>query len=316
MDQPSTDGFNTWLVSRAAAGDVKGVLSGLGGDEWFAGYPVTRRMARCSASIVGQAEAWAGRIASVVAAAIPEGYLRERVENLAARRSMLDTWMHGHTVFRRRHAASLAMMPEAATNASSELEAALAAAAANWRDETPVGLSCLLDHRIYMGSQLLRDSDATSMAHSLELRVPLVDVDIAAFSRSCTDAYKLDPRGGSGDAYSGSGAKRVLIQALRSILPKGLEHTAKRGFALPMDVWLRGDLTSLVDECCQPDTVSERGLLEPNAVRQIHQRWRSGQERNGYPKLWSLVIFELWCRAVLDTPAASSYQDGAVALAS
>ena len=55
LDQPSSDGLNTWLVSAAAARDVKGVLSGLGGDEWFAGYPVTRRMARYTASLAGRA---------------------------------------------------------------------------------------------------------------------------------------------------------------------------------------------------------------------------------------------------------------------
>jgi asparagine synthase (glutamine-hydrolysing) len=66
LDQPSADGLNTWLISRAAAGDVKGVLSGLGGDEWFAGYPVTRRMSRHAIPVLG----WTQSLAAWMAAAV------------------------------------------------------------------------------------------------------------------------------------------------------------------------------------------------------------------------------------------------------
>ena len=100
LDQPSADGLNTWMISRAAAHDVKGVLSGLGGDEWFSGYPVTRRMAHLSTTFSGRVQTVAGQVASQFAGFVPGGRLRQRVENLAARRSAIALWSQGHTVFR------------------------------------------------------------------------------------------------------------------------------------------------------------------------------------------------------------------------
>jgi asparagine synthase (glutamine-hydrolysing) len=316
LDQPSTDGLNTWLVSRAAARDVKGVLSGLGGDEWFAGYPVTRRMARYASSMSGRAQAMAGHLAKAMTSALPEGRIREHADNLAARRSALDTWIHGHTVFRRRQAAQMAQLPDEEETAVRELERVLDVTSPSWRSETVVGLSCLLDHRVYMGSQLLRDSDTTSMAHSLELRVPLVDVEIAAFSRSCADVHKLAPDGGRSDSYDKSGSKRVLIEALRGVLPDGLERAPKRGFALPFDGWLRGELAGMVEDCCNPTRIAERGLLDPDAAGAVFEAWRSGNDAAPYPKIWSLVILELWSRALLDQPAPATSDGRAVALAS
>src|SRR5712691_4985005 len=73
LDQPSSDGLNTWLISRGAAHDVKGVLSGLGADEWFAGYPVARRMMRYANSATGRVEVAAGHVASTLGRFVPQG---------------------------------------------------------------------------------------------------------------------------------------------------------------------------------------------------------------------------------------------------
>ena len=103
LDQPSTDGLNTWMISRAAARDVKGVLSGLGGDEWFAGYPCARRMLYHAASARGRALSkagqWARQFDSLLPKSLFPGRVRERVENLASRRSLLSIWIQAHSVF-------------------------------------------------------------------------------------------------------------------------------------------------------------------------------------------------------------------------
>lgn len=306
LDQPSADGLNTWIISRAAARDVKGVLSGLGGDEFFAGYPVTRRMARYAAdsSLSGRAQAVAGQLAHSLGRFMPESHLRTRFDNLAARRSALAVWIQGHTVFPHRYACQLAGVETGHEPQEERFGHLLDEIDPSWRDESPVGLSGLLDVRVYMGSQLLRDSDATSMAHSLELRVPLVDIQIARFSRSCSDQFKLAPRGGGGLEYDVSGAKRVLVHALRDLLPAGTGQRPKRGFALPIDRWLRSTLRELVDETCHPETVARRGLIDPALIEPLYRR--RGEDAPGtlYPRLWSLMVLELWCRATLDSPNA------------
>jgi asparagine synthase (glutamine-hydrolysing) len=313
LDQPSADGLNTWLISRAAARDVKGVLSGIGGDEWFAGYPVTRRMVRYSATTSGRAQAAAGRFAHLVARWIPAGGLRERALNLATRRSAVGTWLQTHTVFREAVARRMAGLPFERGLEDRRIEAILNHERSDWRKETAVGLSCLLDTRVYMMNQLLRDSDASSMAHSLELRVPLVDLALVAFSRSCDDAYKLRPDGGSSSQYMDSGSKRVLIHALRDLLPPTIANRPKRGFSLPFEHWMRGAVAPLLEDTCSHETVTRRGLLDPHLVAQARKQHGLRGSGHAYPSLWTLMILELWSRAVLDKyrqPAVTSHAVG------
>jgi asparagine synthase (glutamine-hydrolysing) len=300
MDQPSADGLNTWLISRAAARDVKGVLSGVGGDEWFAGYPVTRRMARYATTVGGRAQVVAGKMANVLAGLLPRGHLRSRAENLATRRSALATWLQGHTVFNFRLSRHMAGLGARRGLQDEQFDMLLQRELPNWKSENAVGLSCLLDTRIYMTDQLLRDCDATSMAHSLELRVPLVDVELAQFSRTCADDYKLRPDGGNAAHYRGSGAKRVLIHALRDVLPASIAERRKRGFSLPYAHWMRNELHELIDDTCSQRSLSQRGLINPDLVARIRSPGSAHLPGLQYPKLWTLMVFELWCRAVLD----------------
>ncbi|MGD9722093.1 MAG: asparagine synthase (glutamine-hydrolyzing) [Pirellulales bacterium] len=298
IDQPSADGLNTWLISRAAARDVKGVLSGVGGDELFAGYPVTRRMARYGTTVSGRVEKLAGRVAYRMAPWIPAGRLRERAENLATRRNALATWLQPHTVFRYDLGRRMAGLEPNRDLQEALLHEVLEHDVDDWTKETMVGLSCLLDTRVYMIGQLLRDSDATSMAHSLELRVPLVDMELIKFSRSCADEYKLRADGGVDSRYHSSGSKRVLIHALRDVLPLSISARRKKGFALPFDSWMRGELAEMVEDTCSDATVAKRGILDPRTVAETRQHVRSSGFL--FPGMWSLMIFELWCRAVLD----------------
>jgi asparagine synthase (glutamine-hydrolysing) len=169
-----------------------------------------------------------------------------------------------------------------------------------WREESTIGLSCLLDTSIYMGCQLLRDSDAVSMAHSLELRVPLVDLRVAEFARSCADEFKLEPDGGNGLAYGASGAKRVLIHALRDLLPPDIGRRPKKGFGLPHDDWARHDLAPLIQETCSRESIASAGLLDPDLLGSLASDGSGGRIWYGWPQAWSILILELWRRSIRD----------------
>jgi asparagine synthase (glutamine-hydrolysing) len=300
LDQPSNDGINTWLISRAAASDVKGVLSGLGGDEWFAGYHVTRRMSRYSNTSLGWTQTIAAQIASAIVDLTPPGYLRRRVANLAARRSPLSTWIHSHSVFDWREAQKYVGLKQRDLTLEPHVDAALSQLRSDWKGESIVGLSFLLDSRIYMINQLLRDSDATSMAHSLELRVPFVDIDIVGFTRTCLDEHKLLRGGGMGTDYMRSGSKRVLIHAIRDVLPLSVANRPKRGFVVPTHRWMETSLAPLVEETCNPETVARRGLIDPKLVAPAWSQYKGPGKAGSYDMMWTLMILELWCRGVID----------------
>jgi asparagine synthase (glutamine-hydrolysing) len=299
LDQPSTDGLNTWLISRAAAKDVKGVLSGLGGDEWFSGYAATRNMAKY-ASGPGRPYAWVGKVAGAFRHLMPDSYLGRRLEGLASKAEPFTTWIDCRRVFGYGWARRLVNGAGVNHNGYGEIKRLVSAVNAEWRRESVVGLSCLLDVDVYMRCQLLRDSDATSMASSLELRVPLVDLKVAEYSRSCADDFKLHIGGGAGGEYDKSGAKRVLIQALRDILPQEIAQRPKRGFTIPYKHWVRNDLVPLVEDACSRRTIAARGLLDPDLASRLASDNPARDRWLPYPLAWPLMILELWCRAVIN----------------
>jgi len=266
LDQPSTDGFNTWLVSRAAARDVKGVVSGLGGDEWFAGYPVLRRMAALTPPVRRL-----GRLAERFASRVPRRF-EATVSRATARAGPLQMWTAAHRVFQPGDV-------EAMTGANGDGATRLMATfGQRLTDQDPVDLGCQLDVWAYMGCQLLRDADTTSMASSLELRVPMVDREIAACARAIPARHKIEE--GAMPA-----AKRVLVEAVRDLLPADIHLRPKRGFALPFQNWLAGPLKQLSEEALQ--SLSQRTSL-------IEVRKPSNATQQG-----ALMVLELWWRSML-----------------
>jgi len=298
LDQPSTDGLNTWLISRAAGPEVKGVLSGLGGDEWFAGYPVTRRMARMDHQAWGKL---VRRIAGLASRGVPlwgGGPVTARVAALQAKRSQVAQWLEAHSVFR------CPPLPGApgcwnVLDQEAEVVSILDSTSDSWRRWNSVELSAALDAKVYMGCQLLRDSDAASMAHSLEMRVPFIDIEVVKVAMACPSEHKLALDGGSGTEYALSGSKAVLIRALREVVSDEVLTRPKRGFVLPYMAWARSSLAEVMRETTNPTTLRRRGLVDPERVRSLLGQW-GPWHRHAYPHLWSLMILELWCRTVLD----------------
>lgn len=299
LDQPSSDGLNTWFVSRVAARDVKGVLSGLGGDEWFAGYPVASGMAAYASPWRATALRSMGYAAQAFSRWMPAGSARQRMRNLSWYRSPLALWTRSHTVFPPEEASALVGLPLVSTS-----EGKIAASLALWDEgvdlTSPVALAARLDSEVYMRSQLLRDSDAASMAHSLELRVPLVDAEIAGFASTCPDGYKLSLPALNGASSARSGTKQILIEALRDILPPDIHNRPKLGFAMPYEMWLRGPLLEIAMETTNEASIARRGLLDNRAVTRVREAFRNGESGAGYPKLWSVMILELWMHRMSD----------------
>jgi asparagine synthase (glutamine-hydrolysing) len=300
LDQPSNDGLNTWLISRAAARDVRGVLSGLGGDEWFAGYPSSSRMARMNGGVLSRAGKIAGGVAHAIESLLGDRAPR-RALDAAARRDPFAMWIHGHSIFSQAAARRMVGSAVASGTEMDRFVRLLDEQSPTWHEESPVGLASLLDVGAYLRCQLLRDSDVASMASSLELRVPFVDVRVAEFSRSCRDDYKLRPNRGSDLTYASSGAKRVMIEAVRDLLPPELERRKKRGFSLPLEHWMKTSLREMVAETTSMETMRRRGLLDAESVERALRR--EDPERI-YLNRWALAVLELWMREVLDAPMA------------
>jgi asparagine synthase (glutamine-hydrolysing) len=141
-----------------------------------------------------------------------------------------------------------------------------------------------LESRFYMLNTLLRDSDAMSMAHGLELRVPLIDHRLAETMFSIPGPHKLDR----------NVPKPFLVNAVQAELPDEIVHRRKRGFTFPFERWLRNQMRAEVEQ-----SISSIGDGPLNAV--IHSNaaidvWRDFHAcRTSWSRPWSLHVLEQWC---------------------
>jgi asparagine synthase (glutamine-hydrolysing) len=162
--------------------------------------------------------------------------------------------------------------------------------------------------RGYTANQLLRDIDAVSMAHSLEVRVPYLDAAVVDLALSLPDRAKLGSLDGvptpEQNTYRATGAKRILVDTGRPLLPDGFDLQPKRGFGMPFDAWLRGPLREVLLDTLSETAVRCRGLLDPRQVAATCQGFLEGAH-TGWAQPWLLMMLELWSREVLDrSPAA------------
>jgi asparagine synthase (glutamine-hydrolysing) len=215
MDQPTIDGLNTWLVARAARRlGLKVAISGLGADELFGGYPSFRQVPRMRRLLAPLARfpALGAAIRTVAAPAVR----RVTNEKYAGVLEYGSTWDGAYMLRRAVRMPWEMRLPRPATG---RVPAGLqeAHSVVSWLELTR-----------YMRNQLLRDSDWAGMAHSLELRVPFVDVELSRFvARSRLTGQPL--------------GKRDLTDAVRPPLPTELVNRAKTGFTVPVRDWMQQD---------------------------------------------------------------------------
>ncbi|MEO7931667.1 MAG: asparagine synthase (glutamine-hydrolyzing) [Chthoniobacterales bacterium] len=226
IDQPGIDGFNTWCVSKLAQREgLKVVLSGLGGDELFAGYQ--------SFDQVPRYRTWRkalGPLRHALAAVLDLQEAGSPFRRLSAFFRGHGDWLHAYHVQR-----GIFTAEEAA-----ELSTQLAGVPAKTNWTVPLlpsdskDVISLLEITRYMRNQLLRDSDVYSMAHGLELRVPFVDVRLIETLFSLPPKLRLR-RG-----------KQLLLDAVPEV-PEWVRNQSKRGFRFPFERWMEGQFGDLLD---------------------------------------------------------------------
>ena len=136
----------------------------------------------------------------------------------------------------------------------------------------------------YVTSRLLRDTDAMSMAHSIEVRVPLLDDNLVEHVISLPSLSK-SPLG-----YP----KRLLIESTRDLLPDFVLNRRKQGFQLPMEVWMRNELEDVVKDVFSQDSIKQRGLFNEREMSKLLSMFEQNQVT--YDVIWKFVTLELWLR--------------------
>lgn len=291
LDEPFGDpsAIPTYMVSKLAAEEVTVVLSGDGGDELFAGYDKyvvesrERRYQRVAAPVRA--------LLRYVAAAMPEGAMGRnfmRHFSLAGNARYLDAL----TFFRPEEQRSL-FRPEISeqiryADAWRIADTVLRKAQGNWLSAVQY-----FDLQHYLPLDILTKVDRMSMAHSIEARVPLLDHKLVEFAAGIPPELRL--RNGT--------TKYIFKQAMRGILPDEVIDRQKQGFAVPLGRWFRGQLSGFVREHLLSTRCRQRGIFNTAYLERLIALHESGRPLDF--QLWTLLSFELWCRAFLDGEAMS-----------
>lgn len=229
MDQPSIDGVNTWFVAKAAReAGLKGAISGLGGDELLAGYPSFRDLPRWRRQF-GPLAAVPGAGAAARLLLQATGFAKQKPKALGLL-ELAGTWQGAYLLRRGlylpRELRTL-LDPYTVGEGLRRLRRADALGASITPDPgSDVGRVCALESANYMKNQLLRDADWAGMAHSVEIRTPLVDIQVLRALAPVIATL----RPGAG--------KAALAAAPSAPLPADIVSRAKTGFSVPTADWM------------------------------------------------------------------------------
>lgn len=304
-DEPFSDSsaLPTYRVCGLARTQVTVALSGDGGDENFAGYRRYRLHAWESGLRarlpLGLRKPLFGMLGSLYPKAdwAPRP-LRARTTLQALARDDVEAYFH--TV-----STTSAALRQQLYSAGFKRElqgynalAVFRAHAARAPTDHPLLLAQYLDFKTWLPGDILTKVDRASMAHSLEVRVPLLDHRLVEWASSLPPGLKL--RGGTG--------KYILKKTLEPDLPHDVLYRSKMGFRVPVAAWLRGPLARRARDALLAGAVAECGYFEPAVLDRLLQQHAAGR-RDHSATLWSLLMLDAFLRR-MQQPAAAAISAG------
>ena len=301
MDEPTADPaiIPAYLVCREARKQVTVLLSGVGGDELFAGY--RKHSAHYWSQAYQRIPSPARRLLEGAVGSLP---------------GLRGTPLKGMVRLAKKMARSAALPPAErfvmnCTYVDSQQKASIyspglwdevgaldpsvrhRARFEQVQDADFLNQMLYLDSKIFMVSLNLTYNDKMSMASSVEARVPFLDRELAEFV-----AWNVPPHLKLKGFFRPT-TKYIFRKAMQDVLPREVLQQPKAGFAAPVDYWLANDLKEMVDDLLSERRIGERGLFRPEAVRALVDQHRSGAQ-DWSPQIWQFLTLELWMQTFLD----------------
>lgn len=283
MDHPSGDGPNSYVVSKATKNaGITMALSGLGGDELFAGYDIFKR------SITLEKNTYITKIPKLfrkaggnILKSIRKDVASEKISELLE----LENWNFENTYPLSRQtlldSQIKKLLNQNFVKKNSVLEIVKFLTSKLKTSNTKPTKVSLAEISTYMQNVLLRDADQMSMAHALEVRVPFLDFKLVEYVLSVPDKYKIS-----------STPKKLLIDSLGNLLPAEIVYRKKMGFTFPWEQWMKKELKSFCEE--RINSLSKRNHFNEEGVKKLWVDFLENDARITWSRLWHLIVLEEW----------------------
>jgi asparagine synthase (glutamine-hydrolysing) len=277
MEQPTIDGVNSYFVSWATKqAGLKVVMSGIGGDEIFWGYPSFTQIPKLYGLLKVLSMVPLGKKTAGFFLKNSNSSQRAKLYSMLSNNSSIPgIYLNFRGLFTREQIQKL-LHPDFIKEATEEIEPYF------YFTECPKISSkfnqvSLLETTSYMSNQLLRDTDVFSMTHSLEVRVPFADHQLVELLARIPVKYK----------FGKDVPKGLLIKALNNKLPEEIIHRPKMGFTFPFNLWMRNELKGLIEERLNSSTVFNshfiKGLLNGYSGNRVH-----------WSRVWGCFVLSHW----------------------
>ena len=281
MDHPSGDGPNTYVVSKATKNaGITMALSGLGGDELFAGYDVFKRTLKLNKrKWLNMVPLFIRSIAGTLLVKVKCGIASEKMAAILKQDKINFKTFYplSRQVLMDKEILSILNKKELSENRVSEIVNELNVT----NQVSQISQISVAEISTYMQNVLLRDADQMSMAVALEIRVPLIDYTLVEYVLSLPDKYKnpISP-------------KKLLVDSLGDILPPEIVNRPKMGFTFPWKEWMKNELKSFCEEKIL--ALSKRKLFDEHGVMKLWSNFLSDDPKITWSRIWYLVVLENW----------------------
>src|SRR6267154_2550611 len=290
LDQPSVDGLNSYWISKLAAeAGFKVALSGQGGDELFGGYESVAWFKRFTT-----VARWAHLLpAAVFGRVLDQKALPFRFRKLSyligADDPFVASQMAVKFLYLDSDVAGLLSPALGRNGHHAEAHDHLAYWSKLVEKENLLERLAFMDIHTHLEPRLLRDLDATSMAHSIEVRPVFLDHRLVEFLLPVPSETRIQQ-------------KRLLLDAAKFFLPQNLlqdlETRRKRTFTFPFKKWITRDLHRTMQETFSSERLGRLRVLEFGAVNEIWRRYERSERAVGWSRIWSLFVLGRWCETM------------------
>ncbi len=279
VDSPTGDGINTYVVSKATkAAGIKVALSGLGGDELFAGYPNFIRWVKTKNGILPRVPRSARQLVSKALSVSSDPKVRRMSDLVGAE----DIDIAGiYPFFRQVMSQQDAHEYCGNGHHRTAIETLLSERGSNIKEFPLLSQFSIAEIIGYTENVLLKDTDQFSMASALEVREPFFDYQLVEYVMQVPDEIKYPKY-----------PKSLLVESLAPLLPDEIVHRKKMGFVLPWEKWMQNELRPLCES--RIESLAARDLVSAEQIRDRWKRFLKGSTRVRWSQLWHLVVLAEW----------------------